>query len=769
MIFFDTETCGLHGPIVLIQWARDDDPIQLHSVWTEPIEDTIEIIESFCEEPDGIVGFNLSFDWFHICQLYTTLIQYLNWSQPPDPATYVDFEMKGRDGPCLKPKKALDIMLHARKGPYQSTMDRNDIKIKKVPTALAWEVAKELDARIPLKDVYFARKQNRKKRWQVEDIYDDLGDIIIDFKNIVLRFAPSSALKALAEDALNIDPDDILLFTEVDVDKKWRPVEYGYAPFAKAVGCDGSWHESWPDKIHVHISHWTYNTLARKYAAKDVKYTRKLYEYFGRPSTDDDDSVLACMVGAVRWRGFKIDINGIEKLKAKAQKFIDEMKFNFNAVAIVRRYLEEVMDETEKMVMRIDGKITTKAVVLEEIAKWTKQEVCNHCMGQGCHDCNDGLVDTSIEHPAAIRAQEILDARHAKKEIENYDKLLRAGRFHASFNVIGTLSSRMSGSDGLNAQGIKRAKEVRSCFPLSGNNLVLCGGDFAGFEVVLADAVYSDPILRQDLQSGKKIHGLFGIELFPGMTYEEILASKGAEDPWKDYYTRSKNGVFVMLYGGESYTLQNRVGITEKAADEGYQKWINKYKVWGQERKKYFDMFCSMRQPNGIGTRVEWYEPSDYIESMFGFKRYFTLENKICKTLFNLANDPPKHWNDIRIKVRRRDRDQTASGASRSALFAAAFALQASNMRAAANHVIQSSGAQITKMLQRRIWDLQPAGIYAWRVQPMNSHDEVMCPAAPECVDMISDIVNQLIEDLKPKVPLIEIEWDHHLKSWADK
>jgi len=68
-------------------------------------------------------------------------------------------------------------------------------------------------------------------------------------------------------------------------------------------------------------------------------------------------------------------------------------------------------------------------------------------------------------HPAAIRAKEILAVKFAAKEIELYAKLLLAGKFHASFIVIGALSSRMAGADGLNAQGIKHTKEVRQDVP----------------------------------------------------------------------------------------------------------------------------------------------------------------------------------------------------------------------------------------------------------------------------------------------------------------
>ena len=95
-------------------------------------------------------------------------------------------------------------------------------------------------------------------------------------------------------------------------------------------------------------------------------------------------------------------------------------------------------------------------------------------------------------HPAGIRAKEILGVKFAAKEIELYEKLLLAGKFHASFIVIGALSSRMAGADGLNAQGIKHTKEVRQMFPLTWGDNLLCGGDFSSFEVTIADAVCND-------------------------------------------------------------------------------------------------------------------------------------------------------------------------------------------------------------------------------------------------------------------------------------
>jgi hypothetical protein len=105
---------------------------------------------------------------------------------------------------------------------------------------------------------------------------------------------------------------------------------------------------------------------------------------------------------------------------------------------------------------------STKKVVLEAISRLESID-CPDCKGIGCSNCKDGAVP----HPAAIRAKACLEARQAATKIGVIRKLIKAGRFHVSTNVIGALSGRMSGRDGLNATGIDHSKEFRACFTLA--------------------------------------------------------------------------------------------------------------------------------------------------------------------------------------------------------------------------------------------------------------------------------------------------------------
>ncbi len=771
-VFIDSETCGLHGLPVLIQWAEEDGLINLHEVWKSPVGETKRLIEYFCQ--NYIVGFNLAFDWFHFSKLYTI------WDLLKEdviPENCIDLigtlEPQGRDGPCIKPVGALDLLMHSRKGPYQSLMDREDIRIRRVPTALAYALAQELEQRVHIDGIYFARFADKDApKWRVYDIVSKNGIINRDFKDVVLKFAPAGGLKFLAEYALKVQPK--YHYDEIELGKKYRPIELGYAPYALALSnSERAWSVSednriigyaWPGLIGEHIHHWHTNEPAREYARDDIVYTRMLYEHFGKPPIGDDDSELTINVAVVRWHGLKYDREGILELLQKAEDLIKSSPVNVNKPSDVRAYIAEMMQPEEMLIIEE----STKKANIEQIKQWIieKEEVCGKCEGKGCQRCKETGKLEPGPHPAAYRAKFIMDVKIAAKEIELYEKLLCSDRFQPSFKVIGALSSRMSGADGLNPQGIKHEKFVREKFTFKWPGYTLSLGDFSSFEVTLADAVFDDPDLRQTLVEGKKIHALLGVELFPGHTYEEVVASDGKTF---DMYTKGKQGFFGFLYGGDHTTWNKKLGIMADQAKKAYDKWCAKYPGIGKARMRIFDAFCSMRQPGGIGTQVIWHEPQDYCETVLGFRRYFTMENRVCKTLFELANKPPKSWQTCPFKVVRRDRMQTAGGAVQSALYGAAFQIQAANMRAANNHLIQSFGATITKAVQRKVWDLQPSGVHPLYVSPMNIHDEIISVTHPDYVEPLAETIREAVESFRSVCPLIGMDWIKDADSWASK
>lgn len=772
----DTETSGFHGVMVLMQAAMGDGEIEMLCPWNVQAGEAMAFIEKYYLNPDGIVMFNATFDAFHIQKMYNILQLFVKkYSKYDFMEDYINevaaLEKEARFGDCIKPHKVLDLMLHSKTGEFQSLMDRKDIRIRRVPYALAEQLIPALNERIVLPDMYFARRKDASVRWQIQDIENDLGEVIPDLVDVVLKFAPSGSLKALAK-AVGIAKDDRMLFEDVSIPKQFMSNEPGWSPFATAPHKldNGSfvrpsptnWYGRWPQHLEYHIQHWSYNERARTYAADDIEDTRGLYNYFNHPALGDDDSELACMVGSTRWRGFAIDRPSLQKQLVLAEEELKQYDFNWNSPAVCRKVLERHMDDDLRKLIK-----GTKKEILEDVVKWEEEDVCDACYGSGCETCHDrGSISNGIRHPAALDAALILAARRTSKKRNDIEKLLMTDRFHPDFKIIGTKSSRMSGTGGLNAQGVSSAPVIRKCFTMADNNEVLSGGDFDAFEVTIADATYNDPALRADLESNVKIHATMG-GFLAGIPYEEVLKTKGL-DGRDDKYGLGKTAIFALFYGGDEGTLVRKTGIEIEQAEEGFQAFWRKYPVMFEGRKGIIRAHTCLSQPKGLGSKVIWSDPADYVESMFGFKRFFTLENQICKALFELANSPPKDWSREKTRVIRREKTQTAAGATRSALFGAAFGIMSGVIRAALNHKIQSSGSKPTKNLQRRLWDLQPAGVGAWLIRNLQVHDEVLVVSPPEMTSKIIEVKDDFLVAYRKYIPLLDITWSPKMTSWAD-
>lgn len=745
MNFIDVETCGLVGVIVLIQYAKDDGPITLYSPWDHSVQETLDLIESFTR--DDFCGFNIVFDWFHLQKFYCMLTLIKDKTKKPTIEEMAAIERQAiKVDICIKPPRSCDLMLVARKGKYQMVMNRKPINIKKVPRVLAFELAQELEQRVQVPGIMFAsRKDKYAPRWAVRPNQQDA-----EFMDISLKFHPKGDLKTLASFALGAE--EVLTFEDVELDD--HPLEVEYAPYWEAVkgapkqrAAKGKKRKKtgvdpWPKIVHRHINHWLYHPTARKYAEKDIVYTRSLWNHLGRPEPGDDDSELAVHVASARWRGFAIDVERMRKLRDDA---ILRMGTAPRSAAKARDYIAETMTPDERKLFK-----STKKVELETIIREWKAD--------------DGVTP----HPAAIRAKEVNDARKAEKERELFDKLIHAGRAHPDFRIIGAKSSRMSGAGGVNFQGINRQKKVRRCFIFADpdSDEMLVGGDFDAFEVCILDARYPDTKLHALLQEGKKIHALFAMELWPQFSYDEIMATKG-KDP--DLYTYGKNTVFSQAYDGTADTIVRKIpGATIEQAEKAAQSWQRKFPEMAAGVSVVRDTHKAMKQPGGIGTQVHWNTPPDTAETMLGFPRYFTLENQIAKALYDLACKTPEHWKKIKQKVVRRDRVQTAGGATTSALYAGAFAVQAAVTRQALNHVIQGTGSGICKKTQRAVCDLQPSGVGPWQVRTLNCHDEILCVTKQAKAEQVQRVVGETVEGFRPLVPLIAFDMQP-MESWASK
>lgn len=700
MIKFDSETVGLTGPMVLLQYQEDKDII-LHHIFNHTIRETLQLIEYICTQP--VVGFNLVYDWFHLVKIYNCLLALSNHNDKPSIEELIQVEATNPNEYCLKAPLVCDVMLHARKGPYQATMSRRPIIIRKIPKLAATILVDELTKAIQLPKIFFTK---RPYSWEILETKDE------NFVDLRLKFGGSSSLAALAQDALGIEKLDF------PMPKHYMPTELNYLPY----GQHG--HRPWGKVIRQHIQVW--QTYGKKYATRDVELLDGLFNKFD-PPFNDDDSVLACAVGAARWKGFSIDVSPIDGL---IQSYTNTRDKYPRAPGAARRTLLMVASDNQKVL--ITG--TSKPILEALIRNYGEEEVGRTALG-------------------------ILEARQADRAIDFLQKVQQSKRFHPDYKIIGTRSTRMSGgseeSEKLNLNPTGIPKKFRYLFTLSDPPELLIGGDAKSYEVSILAAVVNSQKLNEQLKTGLKFHGLAGAKLL-NKSYKEIVENK-------PLYDKTKNALFARFYGAMPDKVAKVVDIDVDDATRGLAELDAEYPEIAKEREKIYKDFCSMTQPGGLGSKVIWKDPKESVESLLGFKRYFTLENVICKALFQLSEKLPTSLH-ISTKVFRRDREQTVQGAIMSALFGAAFNIQSANLRQAGNHRIQSTGGQITKAFQRMLLDLQPIGVHKFLIRTLNIHDEIL---ACTTIDTYG-VHKAFIEKYSKVIPLLGWEWKT-MKSWAEK
>lgn len=717
MIYLDSETCGFTGPMVLLQYAEDDGDICLHEIWNKPIEETIGLLDYICTQE--VCAFNLAFDWFHVNKIYNILypLYRAGYRGIPPVETVIKIEDEAPVEWCLKPKACHDVMLYARRQEVgQMAMRRKSVLIKKVPRIAAETLVKDLTDLVVLPPICGGT-------WRIQETEEQDESLV----NLVLNFRGSTGLKALGHVLLGEDKADW------PMPKGMNPTEKSWKPYGQ-IGT-----HPWGQVIHRHISLWESNERARHYAWKDVDILRKLHKYFGSPPAGDTDSELAGAVGAIRWRGFALDHDNIRKLARVYEETFELAKYCSSSIT-VRKLLHKLLSPTERLVVKSTDKDTLEA-----------------------------LAESSPDGRVVSFCKTVLDARRARSRLGLCNRLLQLKRFHPEFKISGTKSNRMSGggeggTESINPQGIPRDNVFKKGFPLAEEGEVLHGGDADEFEVRIVDAVWHCPRIHEQLLSGKKFHAILG-EVWFRTNYEAILESKGTNE---DMYDKSKRADFGFFYGGQPFKISTVLGTEESEVEESFDHLKRDYPELYEARDSIAMQFCSMRQPGGIGSKVEWHKPADYSESILGFRRYFTLENTICKGLYDLSSSLPKSYKDMPgAVVRRTERGrQTIGGAVQTALYAAAFSLQAANMRAGCNHEIQSPGAEITKGCQNKLWEKQPVGINAWRITVLQVHDELWS-VTDGTVDT-GEVMKRTIDEYRKKIPLLAWGWDK-ADYWGDK
>jgi hypothetical protein len=308
---------------------------------------------------------------------------------------------------------------------------------------------------------------------------------------------------------------------------------------------------------------------------------------------------------------------------------------------------------------------------------------------------------------------------------------------------------------------------MRAVFTLQNGKKVLSMGDYDSLEIIIAIVVYGDDALMRDVESGKSLHALMACELF-NLTYQQVMDRKGTKD---DVYKKAKIVVYSLLYGSTIAGIAKKLTLPTPVVQKAYDNFVEKYPGVAKARKELAAMFTAISQPGGRGTPVFYNAPQTSVESMFGFKRDFSIEFELLKILYDFVNMIPQEWKDVPgLSCRYGDEPKEYWRHVASGLYgAAANSIQGGVIRAALNHIIQSTGNHLTVGLQSAVWTLQPVGIAPFVLSLMSIHDEICVVSDENMVDEVANVVYTCIKEQQVRVPLLAMEWMSHATSWAGK
>lgn len=469
------------------------------------------------------------------------------------------------------------------------------------------------------------------------------------------------------------------------------------------------------------------------YAIKDIKYLELLYKYFQEPKQTTND-VMAEIVAYTRWHGFEIDKEELKKYLSELKNRLSaiEQEFSFNLASSKQR-LEWLRSQGIKIK---DTSKKSLASLLEEMKISGKIEIADK-------------IKSMLEY-GAIR-----------QRINQAEKLLEAGRAHPNFRVIGAESGRMAGTSGLNFQGIDRSPlGIRRCIKISQ------GGDFDALELNIAAYAMNDPVMQDDLKH-RDMHLQTALCLLD-IDYETAKKRLSAGDKEiKRIRQIGKVINFSILY----FCSQNRVEdlLAENGGDpskgaEILEQFKNRYKKIAEAAKEMERSFVTLTPNRFYEAENAVAEMKEDVCSLFGTKRKFIFEKIFCQYLIStkLESLVPEDLRKEIITRQKKKGEQTVDRSIISSRFGAVMEIQQSVYRMGGNHIIQSTGADLTKKLMEALWK-------KFRIPMMNIHDEIIVPSGYEHSFLeINEVVQKKIEEFRKVIPSLLMEWKK-LNFWSEK
>lgn len=739
-IYVDTETVGLCGPVKLIQFAIDDGPVQfikLPRLWFLDSNVVQQLGQFFdlIDNPDAVfVGFNVSYD---IHKLYV-LKHY-----------WAGYEYDSQVRPVMPFKcRTLDLQVHAiQKSPlapfaFNKGGARSVALVRRIPK-VAMEYVSNLvcESLKPVLPQSFGLKVGIHKQAKRDDL------VTLSFQ-VDGRLSLKGLMKEYGLPTIALD--DVWPLPERGTEKPWLPYPDPQVHDPIEAQCD---------MILAQPDHAFY-----RYSKLDILYLKVLYAKLNQPEPDYN-SELCHSMAYTRYYGFDIDRAALEDAE---------------------RFYGEKVEAIEKQISGINLRSSKDRLSLLKpyfpLLASTKKTVLKH-------------LAANETGPGAKLAEAMIEYGPSRQRLLQIQKVAECetNKAHPSLRVMGTPTNRMAGEAGLNWQGIgavdeyeidteiDEAEEIPEELMEAWNSeddydkqkvglrhaiLTPCVGDWSSFEVRIANAVYNDHQLNDDLVNGVDLHSMGSVNFHPmikklGVSYEEF--NKGYKDnlAWDKARKGIKAVIFGSFYFCTAHAVSNTLGILESEAQAILDGLYERYKGMKRYRAAIEADFLTADTERWSKDSVRRMKRS--MTDLTGFERHWNFEAAVAEIMWDLGNSK-------RIKtgiggkiVRNVEKGaQSIDMAVTSACLGSAIAIQAAVSRQAGNFRIQSTGATLNKKLQARLWIEQ-------RVPTLQIHDELIaCDHVNFNFENYSRCVEDFTVEAEKIVPMVKFDYGK-TERWSDK
>ena len=285
----------------------------------------------------------------------------------------------------------------------------------------------------------------------------------------------------------------------------------------------------------------------------------------------------------------------------------------------------------------------------------------------------------------------ILEQRQLSKLLSTYVNALpamvnpRTGRLHTSFNQAGAETGRLS-SSAPNLQNIPIrtdvGREIRRAF-VAEQGWRLLSADYSQVELRILAHISGDEYLLAAFARDEDIHASAASKVY-GIPISQVS---------KEQRAVAKMMNFATSYGVSAFGLAQRTGLPQAEAAQFMERYFATY----PGVRKYLDATKAYAREHG------------YVETLLGRRRYFP----VLKT--------------------------TAPGSQ-------AYAIRQAAERAAINHPIQGTAADIIKIAMARLFRALQEGGYGARIT-LQVHDELVLEVPVDELPAVNRLVRETMEN----------------------